>query len=325
MLFVAGLLFLQSAKSQPGFESLAQVIEQRGVKWGDVAIMIWKDTTVFQKVTGEMQFTTQEAIDYSSAWFTAALVMYFVDQGKINLDDPVAKYLPIFAKFSKGYLTLRHCLANTTGIQGDKAGVQKIFQKNKFESLEEEVNAYAAREIVNNPGDAFSYNQIGSSIAGRVLEVVGKKSFDRLAMEKLFRPLGMKRTSFASDRVINPAAGAMSTATDYLKFLAMILNKGTLAGKKILSDTSVAEMQKIQYANAKLISVPEATTGMGYGLGNWINTNGTMLTSPALSGGWPFIDLQKKYACVIFTKSNSKGSPPDIYKEIIDLVEAGIK
>jgi len=325
MFFAAGLLFFQCAKSQPGFESLTQVIEQRGVKWGDVAIMIWKDTTVFQKVTGEMQFTTQEAIDYSSAWFTAALVMNFVDQGKLNLDDPVAKYLPIFAKFSKGYLTLRNCLANTTGIQGDKGGVQKFFQKNKFESLEEEVNAYAAREIVNNPGDAFSYNQIGSSIAGRVLEVVGKKSFDRLVMEKLFRPLGMKRTSFASDRAINPASGAMSTATDYLKFLAMILNKGTLAGKNILTEASVAEMQKIQNANAKLVSVPGATTGMGYGLGNWISTNGTMLTSPALSGSWPYIDLQKRYACVIFTKGNSKGSPPDIYKEIIDLVEAGIR
>ncbi len=55
--------------------------------------------------------------------------MTFVDQGKISLDDPVANYLPIYAKYAKSYLTIRHCLANTTGMADEKGGIEKFFSE----------------------------------------------------------------------------------------------------------------------------------------------------------------------------------------------------
>jgi CubicO group peptidase (beta-lactamase class C family) len=320
------VLMLQSAAAQD-FSGVQDVMEKRKNEFGGkMSVLVWKDTTVFQKVIGEdFNLNTQAPVGCGSAWFTAAVVMTLVDQGKIQLDDPVSKYLPIFATYAKSYLTIRHCLANTTGIEPDKGGVQKFFQKTKFETLEEEVNSFAKREIKNNPGEVFYYNNIGTNIAARVVEVVSKRSFERLASERIFRPLGMKRTRFVSEAgAINPFSGAESTAGDYLKFLAMLLNKGTLGTKKVLSPSSVDEMQKIQTGQAQILFVPKQTEGSSYGLGNWImhNVHNGMYASPALSGGWPYINTQKKYGAIIFGDARDKEDKKDVYLEIVNELES---
>lgn len=322
------MLFFQTTKGQD-FSILDALVNQRKNHFGGkMVVMVWKDTILYQKVTGEdMTINTQAPVGCASAWLTAALAMTFVDQGKITLEDPVSKYLPIFSQYAKSYLTIRHCLANTTGIEPEKGGIQRFFQKTKFPSLEEEVNSFARREIKNNPGEVFYYNNIGTNIVGRILEIVGKKSFDRLMLERIFRPLGMKRSTFASEYAINPFSGAVSTAADYLKFQAMLLNKGTLGPKKILSESSVAEMQKVQTGEAKFIFVPKQTEGYNYGLGNWIQSDEehVIVTSPSLSGGWPYIDTKKSYACIIFGDAKDKEDKKDVYLEIMDAVQEQVR
>lgn len=322
------MLFFQVLKSQD-FSNLDAVMDQRkSVFGGKMAIVVWKDTTLFAKAVGEdMTVNTQMPIGCASAWMAAALVMTFVDQGKISLDDPVSQYLPIYEKYAKSYLTIRHCLANTTGLEGEKGGVEKFFQKNKFESLEAQVNSFASsREIINNPGEVFSYNNIGTNIAARVVEVVGKKSFDRLIMERIFRPLGMKKSTFTSEIIVNPFSGGLSSAADYVKFLSMLLNKGVGNNKKILSEESVAELFKIQTGNAKILYVPKNLEGYHYGLGNWLQPDGNGIhTSPGLSGGYPYLNKQKKYACMILGIPKEKKEKDDkswnVYKEVAELLE----
>ncbi|HRE50901.1 MAG TPA: serine hydrolase domain-containing protein [Flavitalea sp.] len=329
LMFISGLIFMlffQSASAQNDLSELDLLIEEKKAQLGgQVAVVVWSgDSIAYQKQTGELTVNSQEPIGFASAWLTAALVMTFVDQGKLSLDDPVAKYLPIYSKYAKKYLTIRHCLANTTGLEGEKGGVQKLFQKTRFDLLEEQVNSFASgREIIRNPGEAFSYNNIGSNIAGRVLEVVGKKAFDRLMQERIFRPLGMRRSSFSMDMAVNPASGAVSTPSDYIKFLAMLLNKGTFNGKTILSEAAVAEMQKIQTNGVPSLFTPKATEGFDYGLGAWIqeqNDKGEaiILSSPGLLGGWPYIDNLRKYACIIFVPSKGKEAPREPYLQIMD-------
>ena len=284
---------------------------------GKLAVMVWKDTIVYKKMVGEdMSLNTQVPIGCASAWLTAALTMTFVEQGKLNLDDPVAKYLPIYGTYAKSYLTIRHCLANITGIEPEKGGIQKFFQKTKFPMLEDEVNAIARREIKNNPGEVFYYNNYGSNIVGRVLEIVGKKAFDRLMMDRIFRPCGMKRSSFASDMAVNPFNGAVSTPSDFIKFEAMLLSGGMAGTKKVLSEESIAEMQKLQTGNSKNIFVPAELQGYVYGLGNWIRDG--VITSPSLQGGWAYIDTKKKYAVLIMgeTKEDKKEYYDPIISEI---------
>ena len=162
--------------------------------------------------------------------------MTFVDEGKISLDDKVSKFIPIFAKYMKTYITIRNCLTNTTGIQADPLGPMKLLEKSKYPDLETEVDAFASkREIETNPGTEIFYSHIGPNIAARVLEVVTKKTFDRIVQDKILRPCKMRGTSFTNENGVtsDPADGAVTTANDFINFLGMLLNKGVFEGKNV--------------------------------------------------------------------------------------------
>src|SRR4030095_4445174 len=106
--------------------------------------------------------------------------------------------------------------------------VKRLLQRKKFESLDEEIESFASREIRGNAGTDFWYGNIGLNIAAKVLEVVSKRKFDVLIKQKLFTPMGMRQTTFTTldGSLYNPSGGAKSSADDYMKFLVMLMNKG---------------------------------------------------------------------------------------------------
>src|SRR5688572_4278851 len=209
------LLLFQTASGQDDWNRLDIEFKARQKMLGNNVVMIvWKnDTIAYKKELGEFNSKTQAPIASCSKWLTAALVMIMVDEGKISLDDKVSQYLPEFERYGKNYITLRLCLSHQTGIQDEGGLLKKMFQRKKFASLEEEVNAFAAREIRTNAGEDFWYGNVGPNIAGRVMEVISKKKFDVLIKQKLFTPLTMRRTTFTTVDLsaVNPAGGAQST------------------------------------------------------------------------------------------------------------------
>jgi len=306
------LLIFQSSFSQTDFSQLDALLQKNQKLLGnDVVALVYKDGKIIHsKELGEFNAKTAAPIASCSKWLTAALVMMFVDEGKLKLDDPVSKYLPIFDKYMKSYVTIRQCLAHTTGIENEKGSLLKLLQRSKYATLEEEVNAYAAKEISNNAGTEFHYGGIGPNIAGRVLEVISKKPFERLIIEKLFRPLKMRATTFVNDNGNgpNPAGGARSTANDYMNFLSMILNKGVFEGKQILSAKAIEEMQTPQFTNLPVKFTPKVAEGLHYGLGEWIQEEdasgkSTVVSSPGLLGTWPYVDKCRNYAAILFVKT----------------------
>lgn len=324
------LLLFQFVNAQFDFGALDQYLQKNQKQLGNnVVALVWKDgKLVYQKELGEFNAKTQAPIGASSQWLTAALVMTFVDQGKLDLDEPVNTYLPIFNKYMKSYVTLRHCLTHTTGIEREPRISSKLMERKKYESLEEEVNAIAAKEISNNPQKEFFYGGYGFSIAARVCEIVGKKTFDRLMQERITRPLRMKGTNFSNENggAPNPGAGAQSTANDYINFMSMILNKGMFEGKRILSEAALAEMHKAQYADLPVKYLPTAVNGMSCGLGAWIaeaddKGNATIVSSPGFFGCYPIISLKKNYAAVLLSKSllnEQKKELTNMFAAIID-------
>ena len=306
------LLFFQFSFSQSDFGQVDALLQKNQKLLGnDVVALVYKDGKIIHaKELGEFNAKTQAPIASCSKWLTAALVMIFVDEGKLKLDDPVAKYLPIFNKYMKSYVTIRQCLAHTTGIENEKGSLLKMMQRSKYVNLEEEVNAFAAKEISNNAGTEFHYGTIGLNIAGRVIEVITKKSFDRVIQEKLLRPLKMRATSFTNEDgyAPNPSGGARSTANDYMNFLSMILNKGMFEGKKILSEKAIEEMQTPQFTNLPVKYTPKVAEGLHYGLGEWIQEEDAqgksiVVSSPGLFGTWPYVDKCRNYAAIVFIKS----------------------
>ena len=286
------------------------------------ACLIEKDGKVLYKKDVE-DFDVKETgkLGSSSQWLTAALVMWCVDQGKLSLDDKVSDYLPIFTTYGKRYITIRHCLTHQTGIEAQK-GMMKLFEKNKFESLEEEANAYASKhEILYNPGTAFTYNNIGINLAARVVEVVLKKGFEQMMAEKILKPLAMKGTSFSEGDRVSPSSSATSSAADMTNFLTMILNKGMFNGKRILSEKAVNDMETLQMDSSFIKNLPPCLSGFTYGMGEWImekdaNGKSTVIGFPNMFGTWMFIDRCRGYTCVVLPKDLQAESTKGFYQNI---------
>jgi CubicO group peptidase (beta-lactamase class C family) len=210
--------------------------------------------------------------------------MLLVEQGKLELDDPVSKYLPEFrdreviATFnpSDGSVTtrkatqevlIRHLLSHTSGLAYS-------FSNTTISQLQPRSGKQAEDlPLLYEPGTKWTYSG-STKVLGRVVEKVSGLPLDRFLDDNFFKPLGMKDTSFAVPeekvkRVVtthtrgnggltetpNPASiasavagdgGLSSTAGDYIKFLQMLLNEGKHQGKTILSKSSVQAMTRNQ-------------------------------------------------------------------------------
>jgi CubicO group peptidase (beta-lactamase class C family) len=327
---VDGQRNLKPVPGQERFSDLDELLVQKQKTIGkDFVVMIWKkdDTLAYKKELGEFNSKTQAPIASCSKWLTAALVMTFVDEGKLSLDDKVSKWLPEFEKYGKNYITIRNCLSHMTGIRSEPITILKLLERKKFSSLEEEVNSFAAKDIQTNPGEEFRYSNIGLNIAGRVLEVISKKKFDMLARQRLFVPLLMRKTSFSTldGSAVNPSGGALSTPEDYMHFLVMLLNKGVYQGRKILSEQAVNQLLEVQTKPEIIKYAPKAAQGYNYALGAWVveekDGKATALASPGLFGTWPMIDYCRGYAYLFFVKGLLGEQGAEAQMEIKGLVD----
>jgi CubicO group peptidase (beta-lactamase class C family) len=321
------LLLFQPISGQYNWSELDGELEAKQKLLGNnLVCLLWKgDSLIYKKEMGEFNAKTQAPIASCSKWLTAALVMQFVDEGKLSLDDKVVKYIPEFGKYFKNYITIRDCLCHMTGIADEGSLLKRLLERKKFESLEEQVNSFAARDIRANPGTDFWYGNIGLNIAGRVLEVISKKKFELLIKTKLFTPLGMTKTTFAelNGDPVNPSGGAKSTADDYMKFLVMMMNKGRYNDQQILSEDAVDKMMEVRDKPEQIKYAPKAAEGFMYALGSWvvekedvhvshgpvppgndeIKRIAKSLACPGLFGTWPMIDFCRGYAYIVFVKN----------------------
>jgi CubicO group peptidase (beta-lactamase class C family) len=313
---------MTKAQSFSGLDQL--MLNNQKLLGDDQTALVYKDgKLLYQKTLGDFKPFMQASIGESSQWLTAALVLILVQEGTISLDDKVGKYLPIFPKWMKGYITIRNCLTHTTGIEADKGGAAKLLQKKKFATLEEEAAYYAEkRDIAANPGEWFYYNNMGPVIAGRVLEVATKKKFDRLMQEKLLRPLNMRYTTFSNyTSAISPFDGAKSTANDYMNFLSMLLNNGQFNGKQILTEASVATFRNMQTGTAINKMTPPLMNGFTYVLGCWQERpDGSLLSCSAPNSPFVWIDYCKGYAFVLLSKKEQDLQKQELYKQFQQVI-----
>lgn len=325
------LLFFQFGFSQYDFNELNAKFPQleKQAPNNNLTIMIYKDDkVVFSKASTDFPVNTQVHIGSAGKWLVAAMVMMMVDEGKIGLDDKITKYLPIFTTYSKGFITVRQCLTNMTGIAGDNG--EGLNGDGK--TLEDLVNSYASsHEIETNAGTAYKYNNIGINILARIIEVAAKRDFEQIIQQRLFRPLTMRGTTFALnyDKGISPANGGFSTAQDYLNFLSMLLNKGMFKGKPVLSEKAVNMLLQMQVSATDMKNTPEAVKGMAYVPGAWVveqDANGkpTCFTSPGYTGVWPVLDLCRGYASVVFVKGWQLTEKRAVYTDVKAIADAQI-
>ncbi|MDF1701266.1 MAG: serine hydrolase [Planctomycetota bacterium] len=137
----------------------------------------------------------------------AALML--VDEGKLKLDDPVAKYIPAFGALSvQGEkakappMTVQHLMQHTAGLTYGFFGNTQIDQRyralkvlDKTTDLEAMTAKLGGVPLLFEPGTRWHYS-VSIDVLGRVVEVAAKKPFDVFLQERIFKPLDMKDTAF---------------------------------------------------------------------------------------------------------------------------------
>lgn len=265
----------------------------------------------------------RQPIASCSKWLSAALVMTFVDEGKLKLTDTVGQYLPVLSRHKKGGITISQCLSHLTAIKGPSLA-ESLEEMKSINSMEAAIDTIALLPMEGEPGRVFHYSNIGLQIAGAVIEKISGKSFETLFAKRIARPLDMKNTDFGNGKVALPAGGAGSTPEDYLNFLAMILNHGTFNGKRVLSENSVAEMQVNRITPAVRIAyLPEEARGFGYGYGEWVMDK-SAVTCPGLFGSFPWIDDDKKYAAFLMTFYLGSEGRNERYKALKKIIDEAV-
>jgi len=265
---------------------------------------------------------SRQPIASCSKWLSAALVMTFVDEGRLSLSDTVGKYLPVLSEHGKGGITVQECLSHLTGIK-EPPLKESIKEMRSVGSMDEAIAAIAEMPMEGEPGKVFHYSNAGLQIVGAILEKISGKSFETLFAERIAQPLEMKNTDFGKGPVAMPAGGAGSTPEDYMHFLVMILDKGVYKGHRLLSEKSVAEMQVNRIGSDVTIAYSPAQSlglnGLGYGYGEWIM--GTAVTSPGLFGSFPWVEREKGYCAFLMTvyvKNDGRGERYTTLKGLVD-------
>ena len=277
----------------------------RGEVPGVVAIVVDRDRVLYHEAFGKMNVAKNVPMSKDTIFRIASMtkavtsvgVMQLVEQGKIGLDDDVAKFLPrlktpqVFSKVDEKAgtyetrpatrpITIRQLLTHTSGIgySWSDRGLN-IAQKKTGAVNDSEL------PLVHEPGAQWTYGA-STRVLGEVIEKVSGQRIDAYLEAHILGPLGMRDTTYTVpaekySRVItvhqkannaitetqNPTpipatirgdGGLFSTAADYSRFVQMILNRGQLGGVRILKESTVAEMSKNQTGSVKVRLQPTA-------------------------------------------------------------------
>ena len=136
---------------------------------------------------------------------TTTAVMQLVAEGVVDLDDPVAKFLPAFAEREKEAVTLRHLLTHSSGLKPWRAFHELLLERER-KTGERWLATPAARELVIDrvvrsglvhvPGEAAVYGDLDFIALAAVVEAVTHQRLDDFCRERIFEPLGMRDTCF---------------------------------------------------------------------------------------------------------------------------------
>jgi CubicO group peptidase (beta-lactamase class C family) len=136
---------------------------------------------------------------------TTTALLLLVDEGAVELDAPVAKYLPLFAERGKETVTVRHLLTHSSGLKPWRAYHEMLLQKERKtgETLIGSPEARASiidRTVrsapVHEPGEAAVYGDLDFIVLGAVVEAAGGQRLDDFCRERIFGPLDMSDTFF---------------------------------------------------------------------------------------------------------------------------------
>lgn len=187
--------------------------------------------------------------------YTAVLTLSLVDQGKISLDDKMAKYLDGFPREVAEQVTIRHLISMTAGLGNYFENPKFQTDPKQYESVGDLVRIIKEEELLYVPGTRERYSNSSFVLLGAVIEKVTGMAYADSVTEFIFKPIGMHESFFSPTEQTNralgyhktpdgvyypvdyfpasPAGGSYSSAGDLLAFCSMVS-----AENRLISDNS---------------------------------------------------------------------------------------
>lgn len=265
-----------------------------------------------------------------SKTFTATAVMCAVQDGLVELDEPIITYLPDFMVNSsfeadpQKKITLRHLLNNTSGL-AHEATVGNS-REPSYATLEEHVKSISDTWLRQPVGAKYCYSGLGFDLTAYIVQIRSGKPFSDYLKEKVLSPLDMPNSSLDAEVIRNHpnraigyyphvkklplpsevpyvgAGGVYTSAKELAQFVQFHLNQGMVSGQTILEERLVKEM------------CTSSSTTQFYGLGINIikKTTVNLFHAGAGFGFRTYMIWLPEYGigCLVLTNSEYHGNSP---------------
>jgi D-alanyl-D-alanine-carboxypeptidase/D-alanyl-D-alanine-endopeptidase len=252
--------------------------------------IVWKAAFGYSNVRAKSPATPETIYNTASTFkpVTAAAVMQLAEKKKINLDDPIYKYLG--KRTVKNWterakkVTFRHILSHHSGFAPDVVGQfnMNIWRRGGKTLKPLEVIASELKSI-RDPGQAYEYNNVAFAVLGLLIEKVSGVSYEDYIVKNILKPVGIhtKNPVSPSPEMIElmafpyireengslkpaemflysiyPAGDIYLTAEDMTRFIGAILNHGVFNSQRILSKKSIQQMCRPQFGNPYGLGFP---------------------------------------------------------------------
>lgn len=130
--------------------------------------------------------------------FTAVAILMLEEQGKLSLDEPITKFIPDYPTQGKT-ITVHHLLNHTSGIKSYTSigDLRQVARQDK--TLDELIDYFKNEPMDFDPGEAYSYNNSGYVLLGKIIEVVSGENYADFIHNHIFQPLGMNASQYGSN------------------------------------------------------------------------------------------------------------------------------
>lgn len=274
-------------------------------------VVVRGDGVLHEGVHGDLKGDTVVPIGEAGEWLAVATILSLVEDGVLDLDTAVARYVEEFDRADKRRLTLRACLSGTAGLPEEFDARMRNWDMQRFakEAAGIGLRAYANSE--------FEHSPVGMQIVAVAAERATGKSWHRLFHEHVAGPLGLSRTQFGSAAPAGEqpgqtplpwiSGGAVSTLDEYSRFVRMLAAGGLFGDRRVLAQASVDEMFQDQVRPQIDVRMPASPhDAVRYGLGTWVwqRDGFVRVGAPGATGFVPWIDRDLGIGAVFVSRDD---------------------
>lgn len=281
----------------------------------------------------------------------AAAALKMAEEGRLDLDAAIGRYLPEFKTEAYREVTVRRLLSHTSGLRIPTVFLEPLAAAGApgvpdgGPTLRSETARFAAIAPQFPPGTTYAYNNPGYNIVGAVLEVISGQRIDQLLQTNFYEPLGMADSAH-SDRpgiverravvetrkdgvwtrtyqpgdppkfpFVRSSGGLLTTASDYARFLQLFLDEGRFGSTRLLSAAAVRAATAAH--TRELFAADERAKQKSlYGYGWQVFPDGRYGHGGA-DGTFAWVDPSRELIAIAFTQSPGGKLPFEEFQRLV--------